>query len=157
TEPPKPADPPAETPAKAASGKYRFGELELSTQEISDLIAHKAARDAGKLSAPQSPDAYKVELPATFQKPQGVDLQLNQNDPMWPQARAWAHKNGLSQEAFVEAIGLVAGRDLITQQQVTTARNAEVAKLGATGPARLDAVEAFYRGLLGSDAAAKAM
>src|SRR5262245_27283580 len=66
----KPIDKPA-TPeaAKAESGKFKFGALELTEQEIADLVAHKAAADSRKLAAPQSPELYRVELPTTFEIP----------------------------------------------------------------------------------------
>lgn len=143
--------------AKTDGGKYRFGTLELSDQEIADLVAHKAAADARKLSAPQSPQEYEAKLSPNFKLPEGTEFKLDEADPLWAQAKTWAHKNGLSQEAFAEAIDLVAGRDLITHEKVRAAQNGEIAKLGTTGPARIDAIERFYTGLLGSTPEAKAV
>jgi hypothetical protein len=42
-----------------------------------------------------------------------------------------------------------AGTQVVSQQQVATARNAEVAKLGATGPARIDALNTYFTSQLG--------
>jgi hypothetical protein len=102
---------------------------------------------------PQNADAYELKNSPAFQVPQGMEFKLDTDNPLWAQAKSWAHKNGLSQEAFAEAIDIVAGRDVISHQQVKTARDAEIGKLGTTGPARVDAIETFYKGLLGADAA----
>lgn len=105
---------------------------------------------------PAKPEDYKAGVSPAFKPPEGIEFKLDEADPLWAQAKTWAHKNGLSQDAFLEAIDLVAGRDVATQQRVTTARNAEIAKLGTTGTARMDAIETFYKGLYGNDADAKA-
>jgi hypothetical protein len=53
-------------------------------------------------------------------------------------------------------LGIYAGAQVSTQQQIATARNAEIQKLGATGPARIDALTTFFRAYLG-DADGNAM
>ena len=45
--------------------------------------------------------------------------------------------------------GIYAGGQVSSQQQIQTARNAEVQKLGATGPSRIDALTTFFRSYLG--------
>jgi hypothetical protein len=46
-------------------------------------------------------------------------------------------------------LGIYAGGQVSSQQQIQTARNAEVQKLGATGPARIDALTTFFQSYLG--------
>ena len=82
---------------------------------------------------------------------------LDVNDPMWAKAKAWAHKTGLSQEAFQQAVDLLAAHDTITPSQVQRARGGEIAKLGTTGPARIAALETAYKRLLGPDDAKAVM
>jgi hypothetical protein len=125
-------------------------------EKINPILTAHAAETVRRNSLPQNPDAYQVGTSPAFKPPAGVEFKIDEADPLWPQAKAWAHKNGLSQEAFHEAIDLVAGRDVGTSARIIAARNAEIAKLGTTGPARIDAIERFYKGLYGNEADAKA-
>jgi hypothetical protein len=74
---------------------------------------------------------------------------------MWPQAQAWAHKHGLSQDAFAEAIDFVAAMQVGDAQAIQNGRNAEIAKLGATGTSRFDAVMTWTRSMVGEKDAAE--
>lgn len=96
-----------------------------------------------KLSRPQTAEAYEVKLPADFKPPDGVEFKFRDGDPLLSQAKAMAHEMGISQENFSRLLGLYAGAQVADQQQITTARNAEIAKLGATGPARVTAVNTW--------------
>lgn len=116
---------------------------------FNEIIARDAAEQSRKLTLPANAEAYEVRLPETFQAPQGTEFKIDADNPLWSQARTWAHKNGISQEAFAEGIALIAGDRIATSQQITAARNAEVAKLGTTGPARVDAVTTFFKAHLG--------
>jgi hypothetical protein len=103
----------------------------------------KAAEDVRKGALPQTPDAYKTELPADFKAPPGIDFKLDAANPALGQLKAVAHKHGLTQEAVNELIGVYAGNEVGTEARISAARSAEVAKLGATGPARVDNVTRF--------------
>jgi hypothetical protein len=98
---------------------------------------------------PPSPNDYKAELPADFKIPDGIKYEFNNADPLLAQAQKVAHEAGLSQEQFSKLLALYAGGQVSSQQQIQTARNAEVAKLGATGPSRIDALTTFFRAYLG--------
>jgi hypothetical protein len=144
TEPPQqqPAEPP-----KAGDGGA----------EINELRAFKAAQESKALSRPQSADAYKAELPADFKPPEGLNYQFSADDPLLSQAKASAFEAGIDQENFSKLLGLYAGSQVANQQTITTARNAEVAKLGATGPARIDALTTYFKAQLGGAEGAQFM
>jgi hypothetical protein len=114
-----------------------------------ELAAFKAADSVRRSTLPPSPNDYKAELPADFKVPDGVTFQFNAADPLLAQAQAVAHQAGLSQEQFSQLLGIYAGGQVSSQQQIQTARNAEIAKLGAAGPARVDALTTFFRAYLG--------
>ena len=124
---------------------------------FNEIIARDAAAQSRALSRPQNADAYKVELPATFQPPAGVEFKIDANNPLWSQAQAWAHKVGLTQDEFGEGIALIAGDRIATDQKIKTAKNAEIAKLGTAGPARIGALETFYKAHLGDAEAGQLM
>jgi hypothetical protein len=103
----------------------------------------KAAEDVRKGSLPPTADAYKLELPGDFKPPAGVEFKLDTTNPSMGQLKAVAHKHGLTQDAVNELIGVYAGNEVGTQARITAAASAEVTKLGASGPARVDAVTRF--------------
>lgn len=116
-------------------------------RERDELKTFKAAEDVRKGSLPQKADDYKLELPADFKLPAGVDFKLDTTNPALGQLRAVAHKHGLTQEAVNELIGVYAGNEVGSQAAITTARNAEIAKLGTSAPARVDNVVNWLSGM----------
>jgi hypothetical protein len=114
-----------------------------------ELAAFKASQDVRRSTLPPSPNDYKAELPADFKVPDGVTFSFNAADPLLAQAQAVAHEAGLSQAQFSKLLAIYAGGQVSSAQQIQTARNAEVAKLGATGPSRIDALTTFFRAYLG--------
>jgi hypothetical protein len=100
-----------------------------------------------KGALPQKPDDYKLELPADFKPPAGVEYKLDTSNPALGNLRAVAHKHGLTQEAVNEILGVYAGNEVGTQQAIATARAAEIAKLGTSAPARVDAVVNWLTGM----------
>jgi hypothetical protein len=130
----------------AAASKVKDKEF---SEHLNAMQTRIAADDSRKLSLPQNPDAYKVELPADFKPPEGITFQFRDNDPLLSQARTMAHEMGISQENFSKLLGLYAGAQVSTEQQIGAARNAEVAKLGPAGPARIDALSTFFKAYLG--------
>ena len=61
----------------------------------------------------------------------------------------------MSHFSFKEAIALVAGDRVGTQAQIDAGRNAEIAKLGVNGTARVTAVTTWAKGILGDQAGAQ--
>ena len=106
---------------------------------------------------PPSPNDYKAELPADFKTPDGITYSFNTEDPLLAQARSVAHEAGISQEQFSKLLGIYAGGQVSSQQQIQTARNAEIQKLGAAGPSRIDALTTFFRSYLGEPAGNRRM
>lgn len=110
-----------------------------------------AAEQSRKLTLPGKAEDYKLGLPKDFQAPQGIEFQPNENDPILPQARAFALKHGLSQDAFHELVALDAASKIGSQQAIDNAKAAEVQKLGTNGVARKTAVDTWLKAMLGDD------
>jgi hypothetical protein len=106
-----------------------------------------AADDVRKGSLPQTAEAYKVELPADFKPPAGVEFKLDLANPALGQLKSVAHKYGMPQEAVNELIGIYAGAEVGTEAQINAGRKAEVDALGASGPARVDGVIRWLDGM----------
>jgi len=118
-------------------------------ESIVPKLQEAAAEHARRASLPQKADDYKVVTTETFRPPEGVDFKLDEADPLWPQAREWAHKHGLNQAAFAEAVDLVAARSTRDAHIFVAARNAEVGKLGANANARIDAAASWWEASTG--------
>lgn len=124
------------------------------TDWVNGNAAFKAAADSERLTRPQTPDAYKIGTTQNFKPPEGLAFTIDDKDPLWPQARAWAHKHGLSQEAFAEGIDLIAGKEIGTAQSTKNYFDAEVAKLGTAATQRIDAVIQWINATAGPEAKA---
>ena len=114
-----------------------------------EIATRVAAEDSRRLTLPAKPEDYKVELPKDFTPPVGVEFKFNEADPLLAQARTVAHELGIPQEGFQKLLGLYAGAQVASEAQITAARQAEIAKLGPTGPSRVDAVTRWAEGVLG--------
>lgn len=107
------------------------------------MTAFKAADDSRRLTLPQRPEDYKLELSKNFKPPQGIEFVPDDKDPILPQAREFAKKHGLSQEAFSELVDLHAAGQIGSKQGIENAKAAEVQRLGANGTARMTAINTF--------------
>jgi hypothetical protein len=134
-----------------------FADLPAFRASYDELAAYKAGQEVRRSTLPPSPNDYKAELPADFKAPDGISYSFNANDPLLAQAQAVAHEAGLSQEQFSKLLGIYAGSQVSSQQQIQTARNAEIQKLGAAGPSRIDALTTFFRSYLGEAAGKRRM
>lgn len=114
-----------------------------------ELVGFKAAEDSRKLTLPGKPEDLALELPSDFVAPQGVEFVPNENDPIVPQAKAFALKHGLTKDAWKELVGLKAAMEIGTKQLIDNAKAAEVQKLGVNGTARVTAVNTFIASIPG--------
>jgi hypothetical protein len=121
--------------------------LAKDLKERDELKTFKAAEDVKALSRPQKADDYKLELPADFKPPAGVEFKLDATNPAMGQLKQVAHKHGLTQDAVNELIGVYAGNVVGTEAAIASARQAEITKLGPTAPARVDAVTQWLAGI----------
>ena len=139
----------------------QFADAGAFRASYDELNAYKAAQDVRRSTLPASPNDYKAEFTSDFKVPDGIKYEFKTDDPLLHQARTIMHdidQGKLSgQQAFSKLLELYAGGQVSNQQQIQTARNAEVAKLGATGPTRIDALTTFFRAYLGDQAGNRRM
>lgn len=116
---------------------------------LKELIVRDAASESRRLSLPQKAEEYPVELPKDFSPPPGIKFEIDKNDPLYTKGQAWAHKHGLTKEAFIEGLGLVAAGKVGDAQFSETAKNTEIGKLGVNGTARIDAIATWLPAVVG--------
>jgi hypothetical protein len=153
---PNPSDTPAARPegipdsywdSTANALKVDPAALAKDLKERDELKTFKAAEDIKAASRPQKAEDYKLELPADFKPPVGIEYKLDTANPALGQFKQIAHKHDLTQDAVNEILGIYAGNEVGTQQAIATARAAEIAKLGTTAPARVDSVINWLTGM----------
>lgn len=103
-----------------------------------------------KASVPP-PDKYELKFDKDFKLPEGVDYQLNANDPVMPEVRKFANEIGLNQDQFSKMMGLYAASQVGEQQMIKAAGAAELGKLGVNANTRVDAVKQFLGAKLGEE------
>lgn len=123
--------------------------------QYKQLATFKATEDSRLLTL-GTPDAYEAKLPDSFKAPEGFEnYKPDTNHPLMAQARQFIHNmdtHKLSgQAAFSKLLELSAAREIGTAQMLRTARDAEIAKLGANGTSRVTAVENFISAQVGDD------
>lgn len=122
-------------------------------KSFDELTAFKATTDSAKLTLPQKPEEYKVELSKNFKPPEGVEFALKADDPAIPRIQAFAHKHGLPQDAVNELADEYAGLMIGDTVAIKEAEKAQIASLGSAGQARAAAVNQWLAATMGEDTA----
>lgn len=145
---PPPLTPSADAPVLNAE-KVKIGKYEVSEADVGAMMERQALHDLRKATLPPSADAYKLELPEGTKLPGDIAVQFDVNDPGMVAARNWAHARGIDQQGFSEVLAIYASH--VAQQEASLAERsrAEIAKAGANGPQRVDAVGQWITGLVG--------
>lgn len=156
-----PPAPPTATPARPDWLPQHFNSPQDFRSGYDELAAFKAGLEVKRSTLPKTAGDYKAELPSDFKMPDGVSFEFQSDAPLMAQARTLFHdidQGRLSgQEAFSKALALFAGGQIASRQQQISRRNEEIAKLGAAGPSRIDALATFYRAYLGDAAGTRRM
>lgn len=154
---PAPAVPPASPPAPAADtpaappsatrpdwlpGDLWDDAAGKPKVDLGDLAALKAQQAERAAQIPADPAGYKADLP------EGVGFKVDANDPLLGEARAWAHKEGLTQAQFSGILTLRAKMAQAEAAAGQAAIQAEIGKLGDKAAARIDTVTGFLKGRL---------
>lgn len=148
TPPPERPDyiPDAHWDAAVGKPKDTFGQF------VKDHVAFKATEDSKRLTLPAKPEDYTFALPKDFKAPDGVDVTLNDKDPLVPLYRQWAHKNGVTNDAFSDGLGMLAAMRVSEVQAMKAGEAAQLQTLGANGTARVTAVHNWLTAQLGDGA-----
>jgi hypothetical protein len=155
----QPGQPPQVQPGPATTDgtKLKVGQYELTETDIAGLMAEKAARDSRAANTPKDAASFTLDLPADFKLPEGIGEFRWSDDPVSTatlgQLKQWAHGHQLDQGAFSGLLALYASHQAAEQQKFAEAQRAEVAKLGAAAPTRVDAVNTWLRSMVGDQLA----
>lgn len=125
----------------------------IKHKEFGDHFAQLATRDAAEQvrrnALPQKAEDIKLDLPKDFKLPQGIEFKFQQDAPELSKFKDIALKRGLDQDTISDLIGVYAETQVASQSTLAAAKQAQVEKLGANGPARITALQNFFAGLIG--------
>ncbi|MBA2402737.1 MAG: hypothetical protein H0V72_29385 [Bradyrhizobium sp.] len=149
-----PNDPPADPAAPAApldTTKYKFGDLELTTDEIKTLAADKAMRDLRAATLPQTPDGYELKLSEGVKLPGGQDVQFrfDEKDAGIAAVRNLAHAKGWSRADLSDVLSVYASHVAGQEAAMAEISRAEISKVGANAAQRVDAASRWVRSVMG--------
>lgn len=148
---------PTEPPARPEWLPEQFSDEKTFRADWDQKTAAHAERETRRLTLPEKPEGYQLLLPKDLEikgadgKP--IKFEFDANDPRIPEARALMHEidqGKLSgQDAFSRMLAMHAKFEAGEDQRVATARQAEMTKLGANGPARVDALGTWLNSMIG--------
>jgi hypothetical protein len=111
------------------------------------VVTRDAAEQSRKLALPQKPEDVQIGWPKDFKLPEGMKFELDATKPEFSKLQAAAVKHGLSSEAVTDLVGVYAETLVGSKATYDAAHAAEVAKVGANGPARITALGTFFDGI----------
>jgi len=127
--------------------------------KFNDLAAHlstlesvKAEIDGKAAAVPESPDKYEAKLPDDFELPEGVEWQVDPDDPLLAVARKSAHELGIDQGGFERMVGAYAEMKLAETKEIEAAIARQKEALGPKATERVEAARNFITAAAGPDA-----
>lgn len=148
---PEPTAAPSPTPAPAEWTRPAWAPEAVKDQAgldtfVSELVARDAVEASRKLTLPQKLEDYKLELPKDFKAPEGMTAPaFDDANPLTARFRETALKHGLTQDAASDLLAIYAAGQIDDQATQKKAFDGEVAKLGVTGPQRIDAIKTWLK------------
>jgi hypothetical protein len=137
---------------KIRIGNSVAGFEEVSEEQIQSWRTEAAAQVSRRATLPATADLYEIKLPESFKAPEGFEnWKPDEKHMLMQQARAFAHKVGLSQAEFSELLGLHSAQQIGTAQFLEKGRAAEIAKLGSNASLRVTAVQDYIRSVAGDE------
>jgi hypothetical protein len=125
---------------------------DYAEQSVLDAMADRAQRQIVQAGLPRDPNGYEIKLPEGFKPPEGMQFEFNADDPALKQFREIAHRRGMDQGTFSEALGAFASVKVAELAQTNAARDAQMAQLGSAADTRIDQVATWLKAKVGDKA-----
>lgn len=116
-----------------------------------DLLAKEAERLA---DVPGADAAYDLSLPEDFKAPDGLEVEIKADDPLWAKFQEIGKEAGVPKAAFQKFVAAFADYQIAAQQADVEAYTAEKTKLGANADVRIKAADAWLKANLSEKQAA---
>lgn len=104
-----------------------------------DLVA-KVAKDAERTAdVPGEADAYDLALPEGLDLPEGIEIEIKTDDPLWAEFQAIGKEQGVTKAGFQKFVGAFAKYQASAQQADIADYVAQKTALGANADTRIKA------------------
>ena len=141
-----------ETALAGGERRITLGGVERPEQEVLDIMADHAEQQIVKAGLPSDPSGYEIRLSENFKAPEGLQFEINAEDPALAEARKAAHEMGLDQAGFSRLLGIYASTRVGELAQTNAARQDQMAALGSAADARIDQVATWLKAKVGDKA-----
>jgi hypothetical protein len=135
-----------------AERKVTVGGTEWDEKVVADAMAERVERQLAREALPKDPGGYEIKLPEGFKPPEGMAFEFKTDDPALKQFREIAHRRGMDQATFSEALGAFASVKVAELAQTNAARDAQLRQLGSAADARIDQVATWLNAKVGDKA-----
>lgn len=130
--------------------------FEALAKDFNELRAHKAQDDLRRATVPADANGYNTTIPETVEWPKTakgevVKYDIAADDPTLIGFKNLAHKFGMPQEHLTEMLSYYAVTRASEDAGYGNMRAEQQAKLGANGPARVDATTRVLHAKLGAE------
>lgn len=164
--PSAPQTPPSDAPVRPAEladksfdayfDPQKGVKFDALAKDFNELRAFKGQDDLRRATVPTDANAYNHTIPAEIDWPktakgETVKFEIADDDPALAEFKKFAHADGWPQERLTKTLSLYARMRASEDAMIANARDEQVTKLGANGPARVDAVTRVLHAKLGAD------
>lgn len=135
----------AKTEAPAAAAPVRPEGLpdefwdEATGLKVGEIAAFIRETVAARADVPASADAYELKFSDDIKIPDGYQVEINKDDPLFKEVAAAAHAGGMPKGAFQKIVDAYAKAQIANQDRFVAEFAAERGKLGENAKARLEA------------------
>lgn len=152
-----PADPPAHVRPEGLADEFWSDEngvnFEALLGQMTELQTFKAEADVRATGVPENAEAYALVVPEDLDLPEGVEVNIAEDDPMLLGFKTWAHQVGLSQDQFNGATSIYMQAKAAEAKQLHEAVAKQRELLGENSKGRVDAVMTALQARVGKDLA----
>jgi hypothetical protein len=117
---------------------------------LRDLRVEQEARAA---DLPAEGEGYDLALPADLQLPEGTEVVIDKDDPLWADFQKIAREAGVPKGKFAEFVGAMAKYQAAAQAADVETYTAEMAKLGENATVRRDSASNWLKANLAANKA----
>lgn len=145
---PAPSPEPAPTPEVSTAGVRPEGIPDefwddatgLKTGDLAAAYRDMVAKDAERTAdVPGEADAYDLALPEGFDLPEGIEIEIKADDPLWSEFQAIGKEQGVTKSGFQKFVGAFAKYQVAAQQADVNDYVAQKTALGTNADVRIKA------------------
>lgn len=127
------------------------GDFTKAQTELEALRGEKAEWDIRAGGVPETPEGYTATLPEGLEVPEGMTVEIDENDPLLGAARTAAHAAGITQEQFQGIVGAYVQNRVEELKALKGLSDAERSKLGEKAQDRIDNVKRALKSRVGEE------